>query len=494
VQAWLTTMFERHGSRYVIGSFAALMAELALVVSPAIGVFPSHYEGLTIGRYLLQVVAGIVIALILFQAIVVGVRRRAPSLLIWSDTRADEHAAAAATFAFKAPRRVGVLVMSLGVPFAVLSVVLVAPRPVTATDVVELAIGSLMSVLLAALNAWFMLDVLLRPVRASFERPPADAKRSSLVARLAIGVPATVWFSSVAVGYLATTRVQAGSGHLLRVYAIAVACALFTMVLTAPLFVGGVAGPIRDLARTARDVAAGKIRARVRVASTDELGRLGESLNEMLDQLQESRARIVAASDSARRKVERDLHDGAQQRLVLAQLKLGTLQRQIAADPQSAAQSASELHEELAGALAELRDLARGLYPPLLESDGLPGALTDAAARSPIPTTVDLDSAGRYSPELEAAVYFCCLEALQNAAKYAGEAARACVTLASSDQELTFAVTDDGAGFDPSTVNGSSGLQNIADRIGALGGSVRIESTPGHGTRVAGAVPLTTEG
>jgi signal transduction histidine kinase len=261
------------------------------------------------------------------------------------------------------------------------------------------------------------------------------------------------------------------------------------MVLTGPLFAGGVAGPIRELARTARDVAAGKIRARVRVASTDELGRLGESLNDMLDQLQESRARIVAASDSARRKVERDLHDGAQQRLVLAQLKLGIVRRQIETDPEAAANSAAELHEELAGALTELRDLARGLYPPLLETDGLPAALRDASARSPIPATVDADGAGRYPPEVEAAVYFCCLEALQNAGKHAGAEAQARVALHPTGDDLQFTVSDDGAGFDPKTAQGSSGLQNMADRIGALGGELSIESAPGEGTTVRGRLP-----
>jgi signal transduction histidine kinase len=139
--------------------------------------------------------------------------------------------------------------------------------------------------------------------------------------------------------------------------------------------------------------------------------------------------------------------------------------------------------------LAELRDLAHGLYPPVLESDGLRGALGEAVARSAIPATLDCDGTGRYRPELEAAVYFCCLEALQNAAKYAGEGAHAKVRIAEHHQTLEFEVSDNGGGFDTPSSPAGRGLQNMIDRTGALGGELLVESRPGVGTRIKGTVP-----
>jgi signal transduction histidine kinase len=205
-------------------------------------------------------------------------------------------------------------------------------------------------------------------------------------------------------------------------------------------------------------------------------------------ELQASRERIVATADEERRRMERDLHDGAQQQLVLARLKLRMLQQAIDADPAAAKATAAELDRDLDRALEELRDLAHGLYPPLLESDGLPGALREAAERSPIPTAFDSDGTGRYRPELEAAVYFCCLEALQNVAKHAGPEAHATVCLADTDHTLRFEVADDGPGRD-GPLSGS-GIQNMTDRIGAVGGELRVHSQRGRGTTIAGSIPL----
>jgi signal transduction histidine kinase len=141
--------------------------------------------------------------------------------------------------------------------------------------------------------------------------------------------------------------------------------------------------------------------------------------------------------------------------------------------------------------MTQLRELARGIYPAQLENEGLGGALGQAVNRVAIPATLECDGVGHYPREIEAAVYFCCLEALQNSAKHAGEAARARVTLAARDDALFFAVIDDGRGFDPSGVDSeSSGLQNMTDRIGALGGTLRIDSGPSRGTTVSGRLPL----
>jgi signal transduction histidine kinase len=230
----------------------------------------------------------------------------------------------------------------------------------------------------------------------------------------------------------------------------------------------------------------------------DELDDVGASFNRMVqglreraalqDELQASRGRIVAAADASRRAVERDLHDGAQQHLVLLKLKLGLLERRVAGDS-GAATMVADVKGELDRALAELRDLAHGIYPPALTNDGLAHALDEAAARAGVPTSVECADR-RYPAELEAAIYFCCVEALQNAAKHAGDGATAHVTVEERDGQLWFEVADDGRGFDPAMTNGSAGLQNMADRVGALGGRLALTSDPAGGTRVAGEVPV----
>jgi signal transduction histidine kinase len=255
--------------------------------------------------------------------------------------------------------------------------------------------------------------------------------------------------------------------------------------------------PVDDLIAGVERIASGDLVSRVPITSADELATLGRAVNEMTERLaahdadmRASRTRIVAASDEARRRVERDLHDGAQQYLVLLQLRLGQARRILEADPSQAAAAIDAASAELAHALAELRDLAHGIYPAVLESDGLPGALQAAAERSPMPVNVEADVVGRYAQELEAAVYFCCLEALQNAAKHAGDGAKVSVRLSQVDGQVQFDVSDDGRGYDAAIIGPSAGLQNMADRIGALGGELQIQSTPGGGTTVRGAVPI----
>jgi signal transduction histidine kinase len=263
-----------------------------------------------------------------------------------------------------------------------------------------------------------------------------------------------------------------------------------------PLAAASLLGPVNELIAATRRVADGDLTEKVPIVTSDELGELSRSFNEMTadlrrmtEDLRESRARIVAASDASRRRVERDLHDGAQQDLVLLNLKLGMLEHKAAGDSE-AATLAADARADLARALEPLRDLAHGLYPAVLETDGLPGALRDAARRTAIPTEVECDGAGRYAPELEAAVYFCCVEALQNAGKHAGEDAHAKVRLIQNASALRFEVSDDGAGFDVPAGPSSTGIQNMADRIGALGGELRVESSSGAGTRVIGRVPV----
>jgi len=217
-------------------------------------------------------------------------------------------------------------------------------------------------------------------------------------------------------------------------------------------------------------------------ASLDEVRR-------QADELQASRGRIVAASDQARRTIERNLHDGAQQHLVALAVRLKLAQALLERDPAKAAVAFGELEGQVQATLQELRDLAHGIYPPLLADKGLPGALESAARRAVVPVTVHAEELGRYAPEAEATVYFCVLEALQNAGKYAGEGATVKVDVQEDDHRLTFVVTDDGAGFDPSSGAMGAGFTNMLDRLGALGGSLRVASEPGRGTRVTGTLP-----
>ena len=208
-------------------------------------------------------------------------------------------------------------------------------------------------------------------------------------------------------------------------------------------------------------------------------------------ELEESRARLAVAAVEARRSIERDLHDGAQQRLATIAVDLGRATRLCDQDPPRAKAIVQGLQGQLEAAIRELRDLAHGIYPPLLGERGLVGALPAAARRTILPCTVDVHSLGRHSPSVEAAVYFCCTEAIQNADRHSGGSI---ITVQASDDEgpgrgLRFSVTDDGHGFDPAQVRSVHGLTGMRDRIRAAGGELRIISSPGRGTTVEGHFP-----
>ena len=209
----------------------------------------------------------------------------------------------------------------------------------------------------------------------------------------------------------------------------------------------------------------------------------------LLTDLRESRRRIVTAQDERARKLERNIHDGAQQQLVALAVKLGLVERTIARDTAAAERMVAEAKTDTNDALENLRDLARGIYPPVLADQGLAAALRSQARKAPLPVEVEPDGVGRYPEETEAAVYFSCLEALQNVAKYA-DARHATVRLSQAGDLLTFEVTDDGRGFDPDAAERGSGLQGIADRLAALGGTLTVRSAPGAGTTIGGSLPL----
>ena len=214
-----------------------------------------------------------------------------------------------------------------------------------------------------------------------------------------------------------------------------------------------------------------------------------DELRKQADELRESRARIVATADAERRRVERDLHDGAQQHLVALAVNLRLTRDIIADDPTGGTEMLDQMAEDVQVTIRELRELAHGIYPPLLADAGLPEALRAAAARCTIPVAVSADGIGRYSQVVETAIYFCCLEALQNAAKHAPEAS-AQVRIWEESGGLLFTVSDNGPGFDPERARAGHGFVNMADRLGAIGGTVRWESQPGRGSTISGSVPV----
>jgi signal transduction histidine kinase len=211
----------------------------------------------------------------------------------------------------------------------------------------------------------------------------------------------------------------------------------------------------------------------------------------LIEELRASRQRLVTAQDEERRKLERDIHDGAQQQLVALAVKLRLADTLMERDTTKAHELMGQLQDETHGALEDLRDLARGIYPPLLADKGLPAALEAQARKAAVPTTVSANGVARYGEDVEAAVYFSCLEALNNIAKYA-DASSASVALSHTDERLRFVVTDDGRGFDPHATGYGTGLQGIADRLDAIGGTLSVASGPGEGATITGTVPTGT--
>lgn len=218
--------------------------------------------------------------------------------------------------------------------------------------------------------------------------------------------------------------------------------------------------------------------------------RLTAALRKQVTELEASRERVLAASDQARRTLEHDLDSGPQQQLVALKVMLGPIR--LLAERAGAEKTAgllSTLEDDTGEAISAVRDFAGGIYPPLLEAEGLAAAIVQQARSAALPVHVEDRTARRHPRDIEAAVYFSVLEALQNTAKYAN-ATEAVVTIESSDDSLTFEVRDDGDGFDAEAVVAGAGLTGMADRLDTVGGRVSVASSPGEGTTVAGSIPI----
>jgi signal transduction histidine kinase len=229
---------------------------------------------------------------------------------------------------------------------------------------------------------------------------------------------------------------------------------------------------------------------RVRIATVTELTDTNRALVRADAELRASRRRAITAGDDERVRIERDIHDGAQQRLVALAVQLQLAQQLTQQGTPLSADDLGRLHTEARDAIDELRELARGIYPPVLTERGLAEALRSVGERAAISVTVDVDATIEMARNDAAGVYFICLEALQNAAKHAPGASARLELCRSGDGEVTVVIADDGPGFEADDATQSRGLLNMTDRAGALGGELSIESTPGRGTRVTVRLPV----
>jgi signal transduction histidine kinase len=216
---------------------------------------------------------------------------------------------------------------------------------------------------------------------------------------------------------------------------------------------------------------------------------LTDELHHSLQDLAETRAGRLAAEHDARQKIERDIHDGAQQRLVALRLKLGLAASTIERRDPTGAEALHALESDVDDTIDEVRLLAHGIYPPLLARTGLRDALRTVARVATLPTVVRAEHLSRYSPEIETTVYFSCSEALQNATKHAPQSTGVTIRVWQEDA-LHFEVEDDGPGFDAPATSYGTGLRNLRDRLAAVGGTMQVRTAPGQGTVVGGSIPL----
>jgi signal transduction histidine kinase len=227
------------------------------------------------------------------------------------------------------------------------------------------------------------------------------------------------------------------------------------------------------------------------VRSAIEHQRLTEILAETREEVAASRARIAAAADAERRRIERDIHDGAQQRLIALGMRLQLAEEVLEDDPRSAGRMLHELREQVTEVIDEVRSLCRGIYPAALTDAGPADALRSSALHLPVAVAVRERGLRRHPPGVESAVFFCCMEAIQNAIKHGGKVRSIVVGIQEENGEVRFSVADDGGGFEPAAGNGSgAGITNMHDRLAALGGDMTISSHVDGGTTVIGWIPL----
>ena len=509
VQRWVARLYDRHGARGL--TIRCLAIDMAIVIGSLLGtaIWCGRYLRFSATDYAASVGIGLPIACAITLAGVFWRHQRYTAVIRWVDGDREADAAPVVwmlTIGIPADlaRRGAVIILGAAAPILVPFEIV---RDKSLSSILAIFVAGLVGAAAGLILVVYAASVAIRPVLEDIaDQLPVDFDPAldgwSIGAKILAPLPAVVLVCAVSVGAFVDLTARGPWRFML-----AVAIALLTAVVAGSIFwtvSRSYLNPLDELLAATRRVQSGDLSTPVPIVTDDELGTVAHGFNQMLatlarherellqhqEELRESRARVVAAADAARRRVERDLHDGAQQQLVLIGLRLGAARRLVTTDPERAAIALAELQTDVTGALEALRHLAHGIYPAVLENEGVAAALAEAAKRAAIPATVVCNRPGRYPADVEAAVYFCCLEALQNASKYAGDGSRAAIEVSEAAGTLTFVVSDDGAGFDATATNGSSGFASMTDRVGALGGQLRVTSEPGRGTTVTGTVPL----
>jgi signal transduction histidine kinase len=338
------------------------------------------------------------------------------------------------------------------------------------------------------------------PVRDAARRDPASARTEAVTAEGKRRVDAIRSDFDQFIGSeldVATARQQRAEALLNRAVLGGVGGLALSVLLIAVFLVAEyltIIRPLREAATMAQRLAEGDLSARLPDRGVGEIGVLERSFNAMASSLQESRdellasrKRIVAAADHSRRQIERDLHDGIQQRLVAIVLELRMAGAGVPAELAPVKSQLTAIADDLTDALDDLRELSRGIHPAILSEGGLGPALKSLARRSPIPVEAEVDLPGRLPESIEVGAYYVVSEALANAAKHA-QASVVHVEVRISGNTLSLSVVDDGVGgADPSR---GSGLIGLADRVQALGGAISITSPAGHGTTLTLVMPI----
>jgi signal transduction histidine kinase len=505
----LERAYARLGQRIIAVSFVAL--EGLRVTLAIIGALTyARLEDLTIAQSVeIAALASLAAATGGAFAFVAASRRIRP-INAWYRDRHDQAAAAAAWHAaHRLPaeilRWIVVFALLINFPGIVLAVGVFVPL---SPELVLVMLISLIGILaLFGSVAMFGFQLVMRPVirdvGRSFDRPPLPPHGTSVRQKLLIALPAITLATVVGAVVMSSDP----GVHWSRVLVKLLVLWAMTLVFVAPatiLLAHSTLHPLDDLLRATERLKTGDYSTRVPELSADEYGALARSFNEameglaerqrlaednerLLDEIRASRARIVAASDAERRRIERNIHDGAQQQLVAHALELRMLQEVAgSSQPQQIREMLEAAGKNVETALDELRELARGLHPSVLATDGLPPALRQLATRAPLPVTVNTPPE-RFPEAIESTAYFIACEALANIAKYA-RASNAEISIQRKDGRLLVEITDDGIGG--AKQNEGSGLAGLADRVAAVDGTLTVLSPPGHGTTIKADLPL----
>lgn len=508
--------YRRLGWRLLL-AHAALSWLLGLAVGMGAIALISRVEQLsTSDRTELVALAGVAWGICLVLGMI-GTRRMVRPLAHWFEQGREPSAAADAwravhTLPFSLSRLNALIATFVAIPLGITSIALVMHLSTALLIVVGL--GGLVG---SALGTWFglaglqlLLRPLIRDVERSLDSPLSPEGGTTVRFKLLAGVPAIALFAGLA-GVLLAIEPGTEWGEVLTT-CVEVSLAIAVLVIPAGLLLAhSTVQPLDDLLHATERLRRGDFATRVPELSGDEYGALARSFNaameglaerqrfaaenerllrevgRLLDEVRASRARIVVASDAERRRVERNIHDGAQQRLVALNLDLRMLEEQAAASGSDDLRAmAADAGASLVAALEELRELARGLHPSVLATDGLAPALEQLASRSPADVKLAVPER-RYPPTIESTAYFIASEGLANVAKYA-HASQVEIAIEPHDDAVLINVSDNGVGG--AQPESGSGLAGLADRVAAIDGTFTIDSPPGHGTRLTAKLPL----